>query len=81
MVNKIQTIKYVEIQNSLLTENISHFISVYLHKCHGAYTFCLHKSCFIKMLTRMKKKMPDIMIMINTNRTIIMKIKIIIAVF
>ena len=29
----------------------------------------------------MKKKMPDIMIMINTNRTIIMKIKIIIAVF
>ena len=29
----------------------------------------------------MKKKMPDIMIVINTNRTIIMKIKIIIAVF
>ena len=29
----------------------------------------------------MKKKMPDIMIMINTNRTIIMKIKIITAVF
>ena len=32
------------------------------------------------MLTRMKK-MQDIMIMINTNRTITMKIKIIIAVF
>ena len=98
VVHKIQTIKYVEIQNSLLTENISHFISVYsrlpvtrtlynsnlpltrsnfyfpsehflynftldnsnfflfplkvriigsrlyLHKCHGTYTFCLHKS-------------------------------------
>ena len=29
----------------------------------------------------MKKKMPDIMIMINTNRTILMKIKIITSVF
>ena len=36
---------------------------------------------FLVNVDKDEKKMPDIMIMISTNRTIIMKIKIIIAVF